>query len=258
MDALRRSFNEVAEIYDATRPGYPAAVFDDIAAAATLGPGGRILEIGCGTGQATRGFAGRGCPILAIDPGPELIRLAARNLADHPQIELRNCSFEALPPQPGAFKLIFAAQAWHWVEPGQGFAKAADALAPDGVLAIFGHVPVGLLPASLDEAFQAILHTQFGPSAAPPERWYLPDGPVPGLIAASGRFDVRAHKAYPWRRQHDTASFLALMRSRSDIQTLPAEIRERLLAAYADAIAAAGGRFDMLSETHVHLACRTS
>src|SRR6266542_5110121 len=48
---LRETFNEAAELYDRARPGYPPALFDELAVLAGVGPGCRVLEIGCGTGR---------------------------------------------------------------------------------------------------------------------------------------------------------------------------------------------------------------
>ncbi len=57
---LRATFDRAALLYDEARPGYPEALFDDVVSLSRLPPGGRILEIGCGTGQATLPFACRG------------------------------------------------------------------------------------------------------------------------------------------------------------------------------------------------------
>ena len=56
---LRQTFNQAAERYDRARPTYPPALFDDLARLAGIGPGCRVLEIGCGTGQATVPLAER-------------------------------------------------------------------------------------------------------------------------------------------------------------------------------------------------------
>ena len=66
-------FNEVAALYDEVRPGYPPAIVDAAVALAALPSGGRILEIGCGTGQITLPFAMRGYSILALEPGDVLL-----------------------------------------------------------------------------------------------------------------------------------------------------------------------------------------
>jgi SAM-dependent methyltransferase len=62
---LRETFAEAAELYDRARPGYSAALFSDLAELACIGPGCRVLEIGCGTGQATLPLAERGCEIAS-------------------------------------------------------------------------------------------------------------------------------------------------------------------------------------------------
>ena len=65
----RHLFNQVAELYDSARPGYPGALFDDILSYANLPQNARILEVGCGTGQATLPLARRGYAIDCIEPG---------------------------------------------------------------------------------------------------------------------------------------------------------------------------------------------
>jgi len=52
-ELLRSTFDEAAELYHRARPGYPAALFDDLAELTSIRPGSRVLEIGPGTGQAT-------------------------------------------------------------------------------------------------------------------------------------------------------------------------------------------------------------
>jgi ubiquinone/menaquinone biosynthesis C-methylase UbiE len=52
-DRLRTIFDEAASLYDEVRPGYPEDLFDDVISLSGIPAGGRILEIGCGTGQVT-------------------------------------------------------------------------------------------------------------------------------------------------------------------------------------------------------------
>src|SRR5262249_46756183 len=90
----RRSvFDEVAELYDRARPGYPAELLADLARLAGAGPGCRVLEVGCGTGQLTVGLAEQGCEVVALDVGPTLAALARRNLAHHPSAQVIGAAF---------------------------------------------------------------------------------------------------------------------------------------------------------------------
>ena len=126
----RFAFDQIANVYKVARPGYPEALTEDVISYADLKQGDHILEVGCGTGQATKGFAKRGFPIVAMDPGPEMLRGASEDLAGFSNVELLETTFEAWPANRGAFRLIIAAQSWHWVSPEMRFTKAAEALSP--------------------------------------------------------------------------------------------------------------------------------
>lgn len=255
-DAYRNAFNTVADVYAATRAGYAGALFDDLIAECGLGADDAILEIGCGTGQATAGFAARGLRVLAIDPGAALIDLARRKLSDFPKVSFAVSRFEDLPAQRGAFRLVAAAQSWHWVPVEAAFAKAREALAPGGHLAIWGHVPVGIDPAPLSGAIEAVHRDHLGAWGQPPEAAYLPSGPFPAQFEQAGDFGPIDHRCYPWRESFDTNGYIALQTSKSYYQVLPAARREALFAAVAQAIDANGGRCEVAYETHLYVAHR--
>jgi ubiquinone/menaquinone biosynthesis C-methylase UbiE len=130
----RDLFDGVAELYDATRQGYPAEIVDSIFTTAGIGPGSAVLEIGCGTGQLTREFAGRALSLTAIDIGTAMVATARRNVAD-PMARFQTSSFEDFA-DGAPFDLIVSATAFHWVDPGIGLAKAARLLRPGGWLAL--------------------------------------------------------------------------------------------------------------------------
>ena len=54
---LGRVFNEVPELYDRVRPTYPDELFADLVAITGMDGHSSVLEVGCGTGQATRSLA---------------------------------------------------------------------------------------------------------------------------------------------------------------------------------------------------------
>jgi SAM-dependent methyltransferase len=134
---LRATFDEAALLYDEVRPGHPEELFDDVASLSGITAGGRILEIECGTGQATVPFARRGYRVLCVELGEDLASVARRNLEAYPQAEVYVGPFEEWRLQEAAFDLVVSATAFHWLDPEAAYPKVADALRPRGSLALF-------------------------------------------------------------------------------------------------------------------------
>lgn len=250
----RQTFEAVADLYAEVRRGYPAALFDDLEAAAGLGPLAHVLEVGCGAGQATGDLAARARHVVAVDPGADLIANARRKIAAA-NVEFAVAGFEAFEAARGAFQLVASAQAWHWVDPEVGLPKAAAALADGGFLAIFGHVPIPP-PEPLSSAFREIVEAQLpGVWGQPsPQNWYLPGGPVPEMIAGSRLFGPVTHRAYAWTWRLDPETFGRYLRTDSSYHFLAEAPRFALFDALCDAVDRSGGAYDSEWETHLYLA----
>ena len=250
MTDQRDTFDAVAAEYDAVRPIYPKALFDDLATVVG-GAGQRVLEVGCGSGQATGGFVDRRWDVEAVDPGAELVALAKAKFPERARFHV--AQFEAFEPEPAAFRLIASAQAWHWIDPAISFPKAASALQPDGWLAVFGHVPMSP-PAEILQRLEPV-YAQIAPDLwrPPPQAWYLPQGPVSSLFDASGHFEPVVHKAYAWSERASPSTFVQGLRTRSDHNVLPVSQREALLDAVEKALAPIEA-FQIQNETHLYRA----
>jgi SAM-dependent methyltransferase len=246
------TFDQVAELYDATRPGYPPELFQALAQAAGLAPGDAALEVGCGTGLATKGLLDLGLAVTALDPGENLIAQAKRRFGDAAGLEFVIAPFESWDAPAGAFRLVASAQAWHWIAPEASFPKAAATLAPGGVLAVFGNCPCDL-PQEVTDALTPVF-ARHGPPppGAPPEAGYRPTGPLVDLFAASGLFDPARHAAFPWTWRKSLDQHVAFLRSLSYIQMIPAAAREAFLADFAPALRAAMGE-DLALPYEAHL-----
>ncbi|NLS19746.1 class I SAM-dependent methyltransferase [Rhizobium sp. P40RR-XXII] len=254
----RFTFDGVASLYNTSRPLYPHALFADVTAFAGLEPKDQVLEIGCGTGQATENFARQGLSVFALDPGAELIELARERLAGFPQVQFHQTTFEAWPNDRQSFKLIAAAQSFHWVSPELRFAKTAALLAPEGTLAVFGNVPMPLAP-PLAAKFAEIYSRHAPQLAGPPaEAWYLPDGPFAEQLRQSDHFEAPTQHCYHWSRLHRAQSYTDLLRTLSSYRLLSEDRREALLSGLADTIATQGGEFELHYETHLYLAKRSA
>jgi SAM-dependent methyltransferase len=248
--AEAETFNAVAAEYDAMRPTYPDALFADLADAVG-GAGQRVLEVGCGSGQATRGLLRRGWEVLAVDPGADLVALAKAQLEG--PVEFQVARFEDFISEPRAFRLVASAQAWHWVDPVIGFRKVWEALQPGGVFAVFGHVQSALpleVASRLQPVYAQLAPELWGPT---PETWYLPEGPVRAMFDASGLFGPVTHKGYSWSERGSAETFVRQLRTRSYYNILGAARRDHLLAEVEKALVPLGD-ITLGHETHLYRA----
>jgi SAM-dependent methyltransferase len=248
------TFNSVAEQYDAFRPAYPPAAFDYLRDVASLLPNSRVLEIGCGTGLATEGLLPLGVEVTAIDPGDEMIAVARRRIAGRGNVAFHVAKFEDFETEAEAYALVLSAQAFHWVPPEIGYAKAADALRSGGVLAIMGHV-YGDPPDALMDAFEPhyLQHAPHLWRLPSDSVWYLPGGPFAGWIAASDRYEAPEHAAWPVPDRLSADAFIDRLGTISAYLMLAAEARTALFQGLHGAVSEAGG-IDMRRSTHLHWA----
>jgi len=188
-------------------------LFDDLVAAAQLTPGDRLLEVGCATGKATRPLAERGFQITCVELGAGLAEVARRNLAGY-RVEVVQGQFEQWQPTEPV-SLVFAATAWHWIDPAVRYPRAWQALRPSGHLAIWsaGHV----FPEDGDPFFAEIqdIYDEIGEGLKPGERQLRP-GEQPddrAEIEASGLFEVTMIRHYDWERVYDAEEYIELLSS---------------------------------------------
>lgn len=244
---LGQVFNEVPELYDRVRPGYPEELFADLVAITGLRGLSAVLEVGCGTGKATRSLARLGCAVTAVEPGAELAALARRNLETSANVEVETSTFEEWDDGGRRFDVLVAASSWHWVDPSIGWRRAHEVLRPGGWMALLGNIVVRR-PGELEVyAETADLHERHSPGnpdwGHPPledevratnEGWGLEDDP--GDLF--GPTIVRWYPAVQWL---DGATFADLLRSASIYRRLDGDTREPLLEAIAERIRTRAG-----------------
>jgi SAM-dependent methyltransferase len=255
----RLVFGEVAELYDRHRPAYPDAVVDDLAQLAALSRGSSVLEIGAGTGKATAMFAARGMQVVAVEPSEEMAAVARRVCAGYSSVRIEQSDFERWDPAGRMFPLVFAAQAWHWLDPELGFAKAARVLRAGGVLAAFWNRPMWVraalrevlidayrraAPEVLDESDP--MHPANSPSGDE-TRWR------DGVCATEGLGDADVRE-YEWSRTYTARDYAALLQTHSTVRVLDPARRHALVEAVAQAIERHGNTFELPLVTRVYVA----
>ncbi len=251
---VAESFGSDAERYDRARPSYPGALVERIVAAS---PGPDVLDVGCGTGIAARQFQAAGCRVLGVDPDARMAGLARQS-----RIEVEVAKFEAWDPAGRGFDAVIAGQAWHWVDPVAGAAKAAQALRPGGRLAVFWNVFQP--PHDLGEAFAAV-YRQVMPGS-PGNVWAssILDLYSAGFskaadgIREAGTFGDPEQWRFDWDRPYTRDQWLELVPTFGGHSQIPPARQQEILAGIGAAIDALGGRFTMHYTTVAVTAARTS
>lgn len=219
---LRGIFDEAAELYDQARPGYPAELFRDLAELADVGPGHRVLEIGCGTGKATVNLARFGCDLTAVELGPTLATVAQRNLADFPLATVMISPFETWPLPVAPFDTVISATAFHWLDPEVRVHKCADALKSGGSLAIISthHVAGGTSEffAKAQECYQRWMPNTPKDFRQPTAAEIAFDS---SEIDSSGRFGPATFRRYEWELSYSAEEYLDVLRTYSNHRALP-------------------------------------
>ncbi|MYX99147.1 methyltransferase domain-containing protein [Streptomyces sp. SID486] len=133
--ARAESFNSAAAQYAASRPTYPAALFDAVEELAGRSlSGARTVDVGAGTGIATGLLHARGADVLAVEPGAGMAAEFRRAL---PHLPLVRGDGNALPVADAHADLLTYAQSWHWTDPARSVPEALRVLRPGGALAVW-------------------------------------------------------------------------------------------------------------------------
>jgi SAM-dependent methyltransferase len=221
--------------YERGRPGHPERVYDVLRARCGLGPGTSVLEIGPGTGQATRRLLELGAdPLVAVEPDAALADYLPSVTGGGPQILV--ATLEEADLRPAVFDLAVAASSFHWVEEDSGLVKILSALHAGGWWAmwwtLFGDDArpdpfraatdpiIGELPSSPHE----------GGSGKPR---FAQDVQARTTALAKAGFESCEHEYIRWSREWDTAGIRALFASFSPIARLEESRRGGILDAIA-------------------------
>jgi SAM-dependent methyltransferase len=264
----RLVFGSVAEDYDRHRPSYPPELVDSVLSYAGAAAGDPALEIGAGTGIATRLFSARGLTITAVEPDAAMAAVASERAAtDGSAVDQRITDFEHLEFNPHSFQLLYSGTAWHWVDPDQGYELAAQALKPGGALAVFWNWPVweanpiraGLTAAyqSVAGAFKVVVPGPFNPLGGDTSPTVIRSEFWLKELARSAELVDPEVQTFRWTETYTRDEYVGLLSTHSDHILISEVDRAKLLDGVANAIDAGGGSFEMTYESLLCLARRS-
>jgi SAM-dependent methyltransferase len=224
----RLSFNEVPDIYDEVRPSYPSALFDSLFEMLPRQPA--IVEVGPGTGQATKDLLDRGASVHAVEIGPATAAKLSANLAsDRLHVTIGDVEQVDLPDETA--DALFSATAYHWITPQAQMDLPAALLRPGGIMAI---VDLTQVTSGEDNGFFLAAQPIYekygeghqGPPA--PNRDEV-DPPIRTRLEGDHRFAAVEVRRWDWDQTYCAADYRKLMLSYSGTQMMAAPGRLGLL-----------------------------
>jgi SAM-dependent methyltransferase len=241
-ETFRATFDDDAEAYERSRPVAPDDVFDELVDLAHLEPGSRVVEIGPGTGQATRPLAERGLRVLALELGPHLAARARANLSPFPDVEIRTTSFEAWDPGDDRYDAVFACNSFHWIDPDTRFQRAAAALRPGGHLAVLSTPWVIPDDAQrfwwdIQDDWAAVGEDRVDPATAHPDR--VED--LRPAVVASRSFDEPTIRRRLFEVRFTADEYALNLSTQSGVKALPPSAQADLVERVRQRVLAGGG-----------------
>jgi SAM-dependent methyltransferase len=226
-DDVRLSFNQAPEIYDEVRPSYPAELFDELFDMLPAEP--LIVEVGAGTGKATKDLLARGASVHAVEIGPAMAAKLRLNLPSD-RLRVSVGDFEVIEIAPGA-DAVFSATAYHWISRPAQTDRPAAILAPRGILAIVELIQVqspddlGFFAAA-QPIYERYGEGHTGPEAPTRDRV---DPEIRSVLEADQRFDSIVVHRYDWNQTYSASEYRKLMLSYSSTQMMDDSTRVGLL-----------------------------
>lgn len=236
---ISESFGDDPDRYDRARPRYPRDLIDRIVAGR---PGGRVLDVGCGTGIAARQLQAAGCEVTGIEPDERMAAFAAER-----GLTVEVAKFEDWDPAGRVFDALTAGMTWHWVDAAAGAEQAARVLRPGGRIALFWNA--FQVPGRLAEAFAGVYAGilpeqpmyQHGIRAG--KEVYAPLlASTADRLCATG-FERAGQWRDEWRRAYTRAEWLDLFPTFGGHALLPRETVAALQEAIGAEVDAVGGEF---------------
>ena len=223
-------FDENVVLYDKFRPTYGTKIFEDILSYSKITQSSKILEIGCGTGNATFPMIQTGAEVTAVEIGENLSQYTAQKFSKYSNFHVIHSAFEDYQ-ETAKYDLIFAATSFHWIKPDRSYSRCKELLAAGGVLAVFWNTPrISRKNLDLYEEIQG-LYQRFMPNGQEEKelllesKWYTQRcNDLNGFLKENGYLDC-IFKIYQDTRVFSADEYIGLLQTYSNHMALPSDAR---------------------------------
>ncbi len=226
--------------YDRARLAYPDRLYEILQRRCGLAPGRSVLEIGPGTGIATRALLREGAgPMTLVEADPRLVRYLRTSLErSAASVTVLAASFESVRLPSAAYDLVVAASSFHWLPPRRALRKVARVLRPGGWWAAWNNhhgdpYHEGEFQAALQPLYRTLRGARpwtYGRSARGRDQDRRERERRLAAVASIGAFDRIRCTNLRWSAELPARRVVALWATFSDVATLPPARRRWLLS----------------------------
>ena len=250
---LRKTFNTDEYNYDKSRPDYPKELFYDILDYINLSENSNVLEIGIGTGQATLPFLNKGCKVTAVELGDKLASYCAQKYSHFDNFSIINSDFIEADLPEKSFDLIYSATAFHWIPKDSGYAKIKSLLNSDGAVALFWNHPFVSNVSDETNLASMAIYEKYRPNDKTPVEFDLSKCQEQINELEQYGFKNVKSKIYKRTRKLTSDEYISLIKTYSDHNALPKEVRKAFEKDMKKAIDDVGGVINIYDTIDLYL-----
>lgn len=250
-------FDERVILYDKFRPTYVEEMFEDIISYSKITKSSKILEIGCGTGNATLPMIETGAELTAVEIGKNLSQYTAQKFSEHKNFQVVNAAFEDFQA-PSKYDLVFAATSFHWLKPDRSYSRCKELLKQKGVLAVFWNTPrISRKDPILYQEIQSLYQKYMPRNTEENEellksKWYVKRcNDINGFLVEH-EYSDRIFKIYQDVRVFSADEYIGLLQTYSDHMALPPTIQTPFFEEIYSAIQK-HGKIEIIDTIDLHM-----
>ena len=158
-------FQGTAWYYRRYRPLYPECLTQRMVEKFGLDGQGRLLDVGCGTGQVFQGLAPWFAEVIAIDADAEMVAAARETIEEFTlnHVDVRLLRAEELTSSLGSFQMATFGASFHWMDRAAVADSVYDLLEPGGSLVALAYTDIHEQKTEWEKIVCQTLETWLGP-----------------------------------------------------------------------------------------------
>ena len=259
LNGLEWTFDTVASYYEKLRPGYVDELYQTIFEYIPIDENSRVVEVGSGGGQATAPMLKTWCSLTAVEYGTQFSERLKEKYRAYPKFSVVTDKFENVEFPNGAFDLVYAASAFHWIPEEIGYKKVFTMLKSGGAFARFANHPYRdrgnpELSTEIDAIYDEYYYTYYNKMRQPLTEYTQTQAKERALTAEKYGFSDIRYKMFYRERRFTAKEYVALLGTYSDHIAIEEKIRMEFFSKIAEAINGNGGVITLYDTIDLQLA----